>query len=216
MSATRNLGIAAAKGDFIGFLDCDDVWEPAKLEQQLAVMEQYPCAGMIYGRTVIWHSWHEDAQHSDYYYPLGVPPDALYQPPGLLYVLLANSGQSPTTCNALMRSGVVREVGGFDNSFRGMFEDQVFFAKLMLVAPAYVDGRTWAKYRQHNRSFSARSARHHEDEPARLRFLRSFAAHAMRSRPGWLMVQVRIAREFARLYAQRSRRLLRAIRGGLA
>ena len=156
MSASRNLGVRHARGTYIGFLDADDIWLPSKLEQQVAILESHPQAAMVYGRTQIWYSWTGDPAHRelDHFYELGVEPGTLIAPPRLLILLLQNKVQTPTTCNALIRGALFENIGGFEESFHGMYEDQVFFAKVELASHVFVANECWARYRQHRGSHS--------------------------------------------------------------
>jgi len=170
MSASRNAGVAAARGDLIAFLDADDVWVPEKLAEQVAIFDASPEVEMVYGRTLIWHEWDPQSAHSDFLYDLGVAPDRLYPPGSLFPVLISNRFQTPTSINAMMRRDLLHRTGGFEDAFRGMFEDQVFFSKAHLVSTCHVDSRIWAWYRQHEGSCSAGTSAL-EDIRARRRFL---------------------------------------------
>jgi glycosyltransferase involved in cell wall biosynthesis len=47
----RNAGLDAATGDYIGFLDHDDTWEPRKNEWQLAAFEREPPPDIVFGHA---------------------------------------------------------------------------------------------------------------------------------------------------------------------
>lgn len=48
VSATRNAGIMAASGEWIAFLDSDDLWRPSKLLKVTEVIQKYPEVNFIY------------------------------------------------------------------------------------------------------------------------------------------------------------------------
>ncbi len=157
MSASRNRGVTVSSGELVAFLDGDDVWLPEKLEEQVALMEKHPEAGLIYGRTQWWFSWSgnsDDAQR-DYLYDPGVALDTVIGPYSLLLSLIVNDGTPPYTCSLLVRRSTYERLGGFEESFRGLFEDQAFFAKAFLDENVYVSSRCWDRYRQHDESACA-------------------------------------------------------------
>lgn len=159
MSATRNLGIRNAKGEYIAFLDADDVWLPHKLEQQVPILEAHPEAAMLYGRTQCWFSWMEN--NPVRFYPdqqdemtiTSLQFDQLVKPPTQLLVYLQNRNIYPCTCSILIRHQIFKDIGGFEEEFQNAQEDMVFHSKIFLKAPIYVSSDCWDRYRMHPDSY---------------------------------------------------------------
>jgi glycosyltransferase involved in cell wall biosynthesis len=149
MSASRNLGIHQAAGEYIAFLDADDVWFPYTLQEQVVVLETNREAAMVYGPLLFWYSWtgNPEDRHRDYVERLGVAPDTLIKPPRLLSMFLLDKAAVPS--GFLVRRETIELIGGFEDEFQGEYEDQIFCAKICLNAQVFASGRCWYRYRQH-------------------------------------------------------------------
>lgn len=199
-SSSRNLGIKEARGEYLAFLDADDVWLPSKLAVQVDQLSRHAEAVMLYGPTTYWHSWTTANQHGDYRGALGVQADTLYFPPFLLTRYLARSGIVPGLCSILVRRNAVLELGGFEESIQQFFEDQTLIAKLCLHGPVYVDSGCHDLYRQHPDSSSAQAVTfglYHPWRPnvSHLAYLEWLAGYLARQAPQYESLRSAVRRE---------------------
>ena len=177
MSATRNLGIYYATGEYIAFLDADDVWLPHKLEQQIELMKLHPDVGMVYGKSLYWQSWNGkyNDQNADYIPDAYVATNRLYKPATLMTISYPlGSATAPPPSNILLRRNVIKSLGGFEEGFQKiyqMYEDQAFFAKLYLRFPVFVADECWDKYRLHPDSCTSLVSQTGQYHQVRLFFL---------------------------------------------
>jgi glycosyltransferase involved in cell wall biosynthesis len=171
MSASRNRGIEDAAGEYVAILDADDVWLPTILEEQVAILESHPRAAMVYGPIQWWYSWTGDPEDlgRDYVEELGVPPNALIEPPDLLTLFLQDRAAVPS--DILVRRQIIDRVGGYEACFKGLYEDQAFSAKVCLASPVFVADTCWYRYRQHENTTCARAIKTGEYFAARPVFL---------------------------------------------
>jgi glycosyltransferase involved in cell wall biosynthesis len=173
-SASRNRGLAVASGELIAFLDADDVYMPERLERHVQALERYPEVQAVQSSLEFWHSWRGTPAYTPENIRERPPPVAIgvpIQPPELL-LLLCQTGRRivPGICSITVRAPLFATAGGFEDSFRGLYDDQVVYAKLYLDATVLVLDECLARYRRHPQSTTQLSKRQDEFR-ARLAFL---------------------------------------------
>lgn len=106
-SGARNTGLHAATGDFIAFLDDDDLWLPNNISPQLHLFSEHPEYGAVHAQLL-----RTDASRTPYGEP--VPGGPLSS--GWIHERLMTYW--PQLGTLLVRADVVREIGDFDETLR--------------------------------------------------------------------------------------------------
>lgn len=158
MSVSRNSGMAMARGDYIAFLDSDDVWFPNKLEDQIRILQSHPGVMMVYGNHQFWKTWDRGSDEKDYQLEPGIEVNRIFSPPELLLLYFQPvKAAMPIPSDLLLSREMGMKHGGFEPQFRSMYEDHPFLLKVFAHEPVFVSNLCWTRYRQHEQSSVALS-----------------------------------------------------------
>jgi glycosyltransferase involved in cell wall biosynthesis len=156
-ASARNLGLRHAQGEYVAFIDADDVWTPTKIAEQVAIMDINPEIGLVCGADIYWSSW---SGGNDIVRAVGHVQDTIIYPPqASLAVYPLGTADAPSLSSTMARMSHIRALGAFEEQFtreKQLYEDQTFLAKLYLGAPVYFSSKVWLRYRQHAESCVAR------------------------------------------------------------
>lgn len=148
VAVARNQGIASAQGEYVAFLDADDLWEPTKLEKQVKCLEENPQVGLVNTSIV-----NIDEQGK----PLGAVNASDVEGNVLKYIVEENlilCGSAP-----MVRRSCLEAVQGFDQKLMSA-EDWELWIRLAARYDFAVIKEPLVLYRQHLNSKSNNIERH--------------------------------------------------------
>jgi glycosyltransferase involved in cell wall biosynthesis len=157
-SAARNTGLRAARGEWIAFLDADDLWAPKYLEDQLGFIREHDCDlacadAMIFGVSA-------DAGRSYMDSLMGTAPPA----GRVTFLELVNADRSLITSGIVVRRELVLEVGLFDEALRNAQDFDLWLRLARHGAHLAYQRKVLLSYRSRPNSLSGDAINSHKRE----------------------------------------------------
>src|SRR5271165_543682 len=144
LGKARDAAIRYARGEWVAFLDRDDLWMPRKLEMQMALVD--PNTGIIYGRTVRFYpsGTERDYDQAHEFKPL---------PEGDIFTQLFTKSCFIAMSSAVIRRSAIEEIGGIPESI-GIIPDYYLYAAVARRHPARAVQDVVCRYRMHDANMS--------------------------------------------------------------
>jgi glycosyltransferase involved in cell wall biosynthesis len=142
LGEARVLAVDKVQGKYIAFLDCDDIWYPEKLAQQVDVINNYNDIGFVYCKTnTIIEESHSILKAGD-----------SVLPSGYIFNSLVKSNFIPFV-SAFMSIKVYNECGGFPENYKNS-TDYCLFLKIAKKYKIFAIQDTCCAYRIHSDNLS--------------------------------------------------------------
>jgi len=119
LSPSRNRAMELSSGEYIAFLDHDDLWEKDKLEKQMALFESNPDLGLVYSDCYVYNLKNKKKiKYSDLVkFHRGKVIDGLFYEDFMPLLMI------------MVKKEIIKEIGGFDENFQ-IAEDYDFLVRL--------------------------------------------------------------------------------------
>src|SRR5271166_2493802 len=158
LGKARANAIRQATGEWLAFLDHDDLWTATKLEKQMALAEEH--VGIIYGRAVLFWpgGYKRDYDQAHEFTPL---------PEGNIFSELFRSACFIAMSSAVLRRSAVEEVGGIPEWVE-LTPDYYLYTAIARQYTSRAIQEVVCQYRVHPGSMTRSNRRKLCEEPLRL------------------------------------------------
>ena len=149
LAQTRNRGLAEARGEFVLYVDSDDILFPTALAELAAQFEREADLGLSCSATLFWN-WDEAlSEEPDRMQSFGPWADRTVAGPQFLAAMIVDEAMQPANCGTLMRRQAMLDAGGFTLAVAGIYEDTALMTALLLEHRIHLSSRCLSAYRMH-------------------------------------------------------------------
>ncbi len=156
LAPAREAAIHQASGEWLAFLDQDDVWLPGKLEMQMALADHG--VGIIYGRTVMFDARRGNRCDYDYAHEFSALPE------GDIFAQLFAEGCFIAMSSAVLLRSAVKEAGQIPSAIE-VIPDYYLYAAIARHYQARAVQPVVCRYRLHPGSMSRSHRARLQQEP---------------------------------------------------